>query len=346
MALIGNYTYRSAFLQGNYAYKAKILQSGEIYNTKKRKIRKFIEYNYVKFLRGEQFVIMITDLNVKEKYCYYLKESYDEIFQGWMKILENKVPDILSKLDNNILREQSYKFMDKIVDLLEKDISLDFNSPEYQPLKQHLVDISIFYAQKGITPELTAGYIISFKDAMVVLFNKIFSGDAKWMYACLVLNKDLLDPMALYTYKVFVHAREDIIRQQAMDIAELSTPVIQLWDGVLVLPLIGTIDSARAKQIMENLLNEIVKTKSSQVVMDITGVPVVDSGVADRLMRTVEAARLLGAECILTGISPVIAQTLVMVGVNMGGIQTRGTLRTGLELALSNLNLQVVTKVR
>ncbi|MDD2498859.1 MAG: STAS domain-containing protein, partial [Desulfitobacteriaceae bacterium] len=160
------------------------------------------------------------------------------------------------------------------------------------------------------------------------------------------LNKDLLDPMALYTYKVIVHAREDIIRQQAMDIAELSTPVIQLWDGVLVLPLIGTIDSARAKQIMENLLNEIVKTKSSQVVMDITGVPVVDSGVADRLMRTVEAARLLGAECILTGISPVIAQTLVMVGVNMGGIQTRGTLRTGLELALSNLNLQVVTKAR
>jgi anti-anti-sigma regulatory factor len=134
---------------------------------------------------------------------------------------------------------------------------------------------------------------------------------------------------------------EEKLKEQAKAIEELSTPVIQLWDSVLALPLIGTIDSSRAKQIMENLLNEIINTKSSQVVIDITGVPIVDTGVASRLMRTVEAACLLGAECILTGISPVIAQTLVTVGVNLGSIKTRATLKNGLESALKNLNMQV-----
>ncbi|MDD2233989.1 MAG: STAS domain-containing protein [Desulfitobacteriaceae bacterium] len=134
---------------------------------------------------------------------------------------------------------------------------------------------------------------------------------------------------------------EEQLKEQAQAIGELSTPVIQLWDGILALPLIGTIDSARVRQIMENLLNEIIQTKSSQVVIDITGVPVVDTGVASRLMRTVEAARLLGAECILTGISPVIAQTLVTVGVNLGRIKTRATLKNGLESALKNLNMRV-----
>lgn len=282
--------------------------------------------------------------DVRKRYHYYLKENYDEIFHDWMENLEKKVPDIFSKLDRKILKKQSYQFMNLVADLLDKDVSLDFEGPEYTPIKNCLKEISIFYAQKGISPEYTSGYLISFKDTMIGLFSKIFQGDADWLYACLVMNKDLLDPMALYTYKVFVHAREEIIRQQAMDIAELSTPVIQLWDGVLVLPLIGTIDSSRAKQIMENLLNEVVRTKSSQVVMDITGVPVVDSGVADRLMRTVEAARLLGTECILTGISPVIAQTLVMVGVNLGGIKTSGTLKTGLQQALRNLGMDITPK--
>jgi anti-anti-sigma regulatory factor len=138
---------------------------------------------------------------------------------------------------------------------------------------------------------------------------------------------------------------EERLKAQAKAIEELSTPVIQLWDGILALPLIGTIDSARAKQIMENLLNEIIKTKSTQVVIDITGVPIVDTGVASRLMRTVEAARLLGAECILTGISPVIAQTLVTVGVNLGSIKTRATLKNGLESALKNLDMRVTENV-
>jgi anti-anti-sigma regulatory factor len=150
--------------------------------------------------------------------------------------------------------------------------------------------------------------------------------------------------VVVFTYDIAERKKnEEQIKEQAKAIEELSTPVIQLWDGILVLPLIGTIDSARAKQIMENLLSEIVQTKSSQVVIDITGVPIVDTGVASRLMRTVEAARLMGAECILTGISPIIAQTLVTIGVNLGSIKTGATLKNGLESALKNLNMRVIT---
>lgn len=149
--------------------------------------------------------------------------------------------------------------------------------------------------------------------------------------------------VVVFVYDISERKRNDeLLKEQAKAIEELSTPVIQLWDDILVLPLIGTIDSARAKQIMEDLLSEIVKSKSSQVVIDITGVPIVDTGVASRLMRTVEAARLLGAECILTGISPIIAQTLVTVGINLGNIKTGTTLKNGLESALKSLNKRVI----
>lgn len=282
---------------------------------------------------------------VRKQYYQIFRENQEQILNGWMSALEDNVPDIISRLDSAILREQSHQFLENYKLLLAKEIPLDFNSPEYEPLKTLLNEICTFYAKKGISPELTSGYVFSLKDTMIILLNEIFHEDPVWQYNTLVINKDLLEPMGLYTYKVFVDARENLIKQQALAIAELSTPVIQLWDGILVLPLIGTIDSARAKQIMENLLNEIVRSKSSQIVIDITGVPVVDTGVADRLMRTVEAARLLGAECILTGISPVIAQTLVLMGVNLSGIKTKATLKNGLELALHNLNMQIVSRV-
>jgi anti-anti-sigma regulatory factor len=151
--------------------------------------------------------------------------------------------------------------------------------------------------------------------------------------------------VVVFTYDISERKRnEEQLEEQAKAIAELSTPVIQLWEGILALPLIGKVDSARAKQIMENLLNKIIKTQASQVVIDITGLPIVDTAVASRLMRTVDAARLLGAECILTGISPIIAQTLVTIGVDLGRITTMATLNMGLESALKNLNLHIINK--
>jgi anti-anti-sigma regulatory factor len=149
--------------------------------------------------------------------------------------------------------------------------------------------------------------------------------------------------VVVFAYDISERKRnEEQLKEQAKAIAELSTPVIQLWEGILALPLIGKVDSDRAKQIMENLLNEIIRTKSSEVVIDITGVPIVDTDVASRLMRTVDAARLLGAECILTGISPVIAQTLVTIGVDLGSIKTMANLNSGLDSALRNLNKRVI----
>jgi len=151
--------------------------------------------------------------------------------------------------------------------------------------------------------------------------------------------------VVVFTYDISERKKNEAqLEEQAKAIAELSTPVIQLWEGILALPLIGKVDSARAKQIMENLLNKIIKTQASQVVIDITGLPIVDTAVASRLMRTVDAARLLGAECILTGISPIIAQTLVTIGVDLGRITTLATLNMGLESALKNLNMHIINK--
>jgi len=151
----------------------------------------------------------------------------------------------------------------------------------------------------------------------------------------------LMDKLGLITVETYVKAREDVIREQQKSLLEISTPVIQVWEEILVLPLIGTIDSARAKQIMENLLESIVATKSSIVIMDITGVPAVDTEVANRLLRTMQAAKLMGAECVLTGISPQISQTLVHIGVDLSGVTTRASLRDGLALAFRKLKLKV-----
>lgn len=288
------------------------------------------------------YQISLTEL--REKCRQIFQQNQKEILSGWINGIENNIPGIISAIDQKVLKAQSSQFLDQMILLLSKEISVDIRDPEYEGIKRQLNETCTFYAKQGISPELTAGYIFSLKDTVIELLNKIFHDQPDWLFATIKFNKDLLDPMGLYTYSVFVSAREEIIRQQAMSINELSTPVIHLWDSVLALPLIGNIDSARAKQIMESLLDEIVRSKSSQVVIDITGVPVVDTGVASRLMRTVEAARLLGAECILTGISPVIAQTLVMVGIDLSGIQTRATLKNGLESALNNLKMQIVVK--
>lgn len=288
-----------------------------------------------------------SEFTLKEVQNYYkqiINDNHKKILDKWMESIEKKVPLIIACIDTNILRNQSDKFLETYLVLLDMNISLNFNNLEYEPIKNILTEICTFYAKKGISAELTAGYIFSLKDTLIETIEEEIHKYSNLSHSAMLLSKDLLEPMALYTYKIFVNAREEIIKQQAMAIAELSTPVIQLWDSVLALPLIGTVDSARAKQIMENLLNEIVKSKSSQVIIDITGVPVVDTGVADRLMRTVEAARLLGADCILTGISPAIAQTLVLVGIDLSGIQTRATLKNGLELALQNLNIKIIEK--
>jgi rsbT co-antagonist protein RsbR len=153
---------------------------------------------------------------------------------------------------------------------------------------------------------------------------------------------ELLDAFGLYTAEVFLKTREEIIRRTQEDMLELSTPVVKLWDGILALPLIGTLDSARTQIVMETLLEAIVSTNSKVAIIDITGVPTVDTVVAQHLLKTVTAARLMGADCIISGIRPQIAQTIVHLGINLLDIATKATLRDAFALALEKTGQQLI----
>jgi rsbT co-antagonist protein RsbR len=154
----------------------------------------------------------------------------------------------------------------------------------------------------------------------------------------------MLDGLALATTESYQRAREDVIKRQQQELLELSTPVVKLWDGVLALPLIGTLDSARTQVVMESLLERIVATSSSIAIIDITGVPTVDTLVAQHLLKTVAAARLMGADCIISGIRPQIAQTIVHLGVDLGDVATKATMADAVALALERHGFAVVQR--
>jgi rsbT co-antagonist protein RsbR len=156
----------------------------------------------------------------------------------------------------------------------------------------------------------------------------------------------LIDSFGVTTFETFIKGREEVILRQTDEIAEISTPVIRVWDGILALPIIGTLDSARTQVVMENLLQEIVESGSSIAILDISGVPAVDSLVAQHLIKTVSATRLMGAECIISGIRPEIAQTVVHLGIDLTNIITKATLASALRTAFNMLHLQVVKKQR
>jgi rsbT co-antagonist protein RsbR len=153
---------------------------------------------------------------------------------------------------------------------------------------------------------------------------------------------ELLDDMGLYTTEVYQKSREEVIGRQQEELLELSTPVVKLWDGIVALPLIGTLDSARTQVVMESLLQAIVQTNSRVAIIDITGVPTVDTVVAQHLLKTVTAARLMGADCIISGVRPQIAQTIVHLGINLLEVATKATLAAAFSTAMQRLGLQVV----
>jgi rsbT co-antagonist protein RsbR len=151
----------------------------------------------------------------------------------------------------------------------------------------------------------------------------------------------LLDRLGLYTTEVHQKAREGVIRHQQQEILELSTPVVKLWEGVVAVPLIGTLDSERTQVVMESLLAMIVETGSTVAIIDITGVPTVDTLVAQHLIKTVAAARLMGAECIISGIRPQIAQTIVHLGIDLQGVQTKASMADAITVALARLGFRI-----
>jgi rsbT co-antagonist protein RsbR len=221
---------------------------------------------------------------------------------------------------------------------------MDIRTPAWSEMRDMLGELSRSRARQGFTASETATFVFSLKDPLFSRLRQDLGKDPATLAKETMLGSSLLDKLGLYTTEVYQQGREEIITRQAQEMLELSTPVVQLWEGILALPLIGTLDSARTQVVMESLLQKIVDTGVSMAIIDITGVPTVDTLVAQHLMKTVAAAQLMGAECIISGIRPQIAQTIVHLGVDLGNVVTKATLADALAVALARQNLMVCRK--
>lgn len=216
----------------------------------------------------------------------------------------------------------------------------------WDEVRDLLSEISTARARSGSTPSETATFVFSLKQPLFAHLNQGFAGDAAGLTQASWTVSTLLDKLGLYTIEVFQRARDQVIVRQQQELLELSTPVVKLWDGILALPLIGTLDSARTQVVMENILQKIVDTGAVIAIIDITGVPTVDTLVAQHLMKTIAAARLMGADCIISGIRPQIAQTIVHLGVNLEDVVTKATLADAFLVALERTGTAVIKNAK
>lgn len=214
----------------------------------------------------------------------------------------------------------------------------------WDEVRDLLAEISSSRAKSGSTPSETATFVFSLKQPLFAALRQGFGSDAEAVAVSSWNISTLLDKLGLYTIEVFQKTKDQIIVRQQQELLELSTPVVKLWNGILALPLIGTLDSARTQVVMENILQKIVDTGAVIAIIDITGVPTVDTLVAQHLMKTIAAARLMGADCIISGIRPQIAQTIVHLGVNLEDVVTKATLADAFLVALERTGTSVVAK--
>ncbi|WP_029272501.1 STAS domain-containing protein [Flavobacterium sp. KJJ] len=268
---------------------------------------------------------------------------------GALKEHENKLLTIWSQLllengstDGATEEEESKEFASLLLDALHQSKD-NQNSEEFEKVHDLLIGISSSRAKRGFSPRENAQYLISFKEAASKILSDIEKDPVELYNANLQLGS-VLDNMTIMTFEAYMKGREDVISRQIDEISEISTPVIRVWDGVVALPIIGTLDSSRTQVVMENLLQQIVDTGSSIAILDISGVPAVDSLVAQHLIKTVSATRLMGAECIISGIRPEIAQTVVHLGIDLTGIITKASLASALQTAFEMLQLTVVKR--
>jgi rsbT co-antagonist protein RsbR len=261
-----------------------------------------------------------------------LKRHDAEILKDWVKEqLSVSRPEATSE---STLREQSHRFLGLLRDAVQSGDLSDVSGSAWTDVRGMLDELSQARAAMGSTPSETATFVLSLKQPLFARLRQEVGRDTDTLADEIWRVTLLLDKLGLYTTEVYLKGREELIRRQQHEMLELSTPVVQLWDGVLALPLIGTLDSARTQIVMESLLHRIVETGAAIAIIDITGVPTVDTLVAQHLLKTVAAARLMGADCIISGIRPQIAQTIVHLGVELSSVVTKATLADAFKIAL------------
>lgn len=277
----------------------------------------------------------------KSRIAEVLRKFEKEILEDWTKEQLSAVtfrPDLMK--EENV-RQQSTEFLKLLQIATQTEDLADITTRGWADVREFLSKVSSSRAVQGFSSSETATFVFSIKQPV---FNRI---RMELKEASLELSGEiwtatvLLDKLGLFTTEAYQKSREDIIKRQREEMLELSTPVVKLWEGILALPLIGTLDSARTQVVMESLLTKIVETGSSVAIIDITGVPTVDTLVAQHLIKTISAARLMGAECIISGIRPQIAQTIVHLGVTLGDVVTKATLADAFMVALQRIGLAV-----
>jgi len=266
-----------------------------------------------------------------------------EILRAWLERLRSQLqPDTLKIIGERQLAAQTENLLNSLSVSLSAGTYESIHDPAFANTLEALRNISIFNAKQGISTGETALFILSLKDALLSFVQEELGDDPKTLNAEIIRLNHITDRMALATYEAFSKAREEVISQQNQTILELSTPAVKLWDKILLIPIIGVVDTMRASQIIETMLQAIHETESHVAIMDVTGVPIIDTQVAQHLMQTIMAANMLGAGVIVTGISPDMAQTMVKLDINLGAVKTCGTLRTGVAEAFRLIGKKVV----
>ncbi|MGH8174979.1 MAG: STAS domain-containing protein [Steroidobacter sp.] len=268
-------------------------------------------------------------------------QQHKEILAEWIQLQlasgawrSGRVPELQ-------LREESQRFLNAFASGLQSGVAFDTRNSEWSDAREVLSEISRSRATQGFTPSQVATFVFSLKQPLFERLRAALKSDPGALGEALWEATTVLDSMGLYTTEVFQQARESVIARQQEELIELSTPVVELWEGILALPLIGTLDSERTQVVMESLLQRLVATGSSIAVIDITGVPTVDTLVAQHLLKTVAAAQLMGADCIISGIRPQIAQTIVHLGIDLTSVATKASLSDAFALALKRRGLTV-----
>ncbi len=269
-----------------------------------------------------------------------ISRNEEQIRAEWIRDMAKSLQrgDLISKTE---LEEQSRSVLGAVVKGVKSD-SNDISSPPWSGARDLLQEISASRARQGFSPVEVATFVLSLKQPIFSAIRRDLAKSQDKLFDTVWSATELLDRLALTTTESFMTAREELIVRQQQELLELSTPVVKLWDGILALPIIGTLDSARTQVVMENLLQTIVATNSRYAIIDITGVPTVDTLVAQHLLKTITAARLMGAECIISGVRPQIAQTIVHLGINLEDVITKAKLSDALALALHRSGRTVV----
>ena len=270
-----------------------------------------------------------------------LQKKKQSILELWIsrQLANDALRDDL--IGNEDARAQSEELLEAFLNKLRIEARGVSVEGDHDPVGEILETIAVTRARKGYSPRDTGVFLFSLKEALLKALSEEIKNDPALLYEESLKISNNIDGLTIFSFETFIKGREEVILRQTDEIAEISTPVIQVWEGILALPIIGTLDSARTQVVMESLLSKVVETGSEITILDISGVPAVDSLVAQHLIKTVSATRLMGAECIISGIRPEIAQTIVHLGIDLSGIITKASLASALKYAFGVLRIEV-----